>query len=150
MKRLLPLLLLLAACQQSNPIDKSLSEFLSTRSAEPLESTIWEHQTQDEYNRYISFKDGVASLFYGTYDGELQRWSEFYSAPYAYKDGVLETAISYPLWGQEELTESAFIVQAGDNFTLRINNDTYTYWGPYTEQIEGRWITINVGIKPWE
>ena len=152
MKRILPILLclLLFACQP-NPIDRNLSEFLSTRSAEPLESTIWEHKTQDEYNRYISFREGVASLFYGTYeDGELQRWSEFYSGPYYCHDGKLLIALTYPLWGDTKIARNEEIVAHADGYTIVIDGDEYFYWGPYTEQIEGQWMFIFAGITPWE
>ena len=151
--------ILCLGCTQSPPFEEELSSFLSTRALEPLENTIWEHQTGEEYNRYILFQEGEASLFYGFYGAlpkalggnvELQRWSDFYSSPYFFVDGKVITSIEYPLWGEIIPTEKAEIVKAGEGYTLCVNEDIYTYFGPYTDTIEGMWMIIHVGVNPWE
>lgn len=153
------LLFLMAGCAKAPLAEDGLASFVGTRASAPLEGTIWEHRTDDGFNLYILFRDGNASLFYGMYgeaptpDGKvemLQRWSEFFTAPYTYEDGMLKTAISYRLWGNTETTESTSVVQAGDGYTLLIDGKTYTYFGPYTRDIETWWMTIFVTVAPWE
>ena len=111
MKRIL-LLFLLLSCMALSP-ERDLAEFLHTRSAEPLESTIWEHKTGDGYDKYLLFRGGEMSLFYGLVENdELQRWSEFYSAPYYYDGGALITYLSYPEWGEMVRTNEVKIVKS--------------------------------------
>ena len=149
MKRLL-LLLALIALSCTPTLEQELSSFLATRASEPLKGTIWEHQTGEQYNRYLYFSEADVSLFYGlTEDGELQRWSPFYSSPYALEDGVVTTSLSYPLWGHTEYTETATLIK-GEGFTIEMNGDTYEFYGPYTESIEGQWMWLFAGTTPWE
>ena len=149
MKRLLLLLALIAlSCTQT--LEQELSSFLATRSDEPLKGTIWEHNTGEQYNRYLFFDESDVSLFYGLVeDGELQRWSPFYSSPYALEDGVVTTSLSYPLWGHTEYTETADIIK-GEGFTIDLSGDLYEYYGSKVSEIEGQWMLIFAGITPWD
>lgn len=140
--------LLLNACTAN--LATELSEFLQTRADALLEGTVWEHQTGEKYNRYVSFRNGEMSLFYGLEAEEgLQRWSDFYSAPYALKGGLIVTELSYPLWGHREVTESVSVVKSKSAYHIDIDGEDYTYYGPYTESLEELWMTITVNIAPW-
>lgn len=134
------------------PVDELLSEFLPTRASAPLESTIWEHKTGEQYDKYLLFRGGEMSLFYGLVEGdELQRWSEFYSSGYVYDGGIVYTFISYPQWGKDEYAHNAYIVEVGNGHTMRVNGvDDYTYFSPYTEDIEGQWMLIIAEPAPWD
>lgn len=150
MKRILLFLAFLALACTPQTLEQELSSFLSTRASEPLKNTIWEHQTGEQYNRYLYFSEAEVSLFYGLVeDGELQRWSPFYTSPYVLWDGVVATSLSYPLWGQTEHSQSASLIR-GDGFTIDLSGDTYEYYGPYTEDIEGQWMLIYAGVAPWD
>lgn len=132
-------------------INRSLSEFVGTRAEAPLESTIWEYNTGEEFNRYIVFKDEQASLFYGAIeDSSLHRYSEFYSAPYTFENNKLVTSIVYPLWGTDVKTESVSMIEAGDEFTLLIDGLVYKFLTTDISMIKDRWMIIYVGIRPWQ
>ena len=150
MRRFLPLLVaVVVACTANLATD--LSGFLSTRADAPLEGTVWEHQTGEQYNRYVTFRNGEMSLFYGVVEqDELQRWSDFYSSPYALKGGLIVTELTYPLWGHREVTESVSVVKSKGAYTIDLDGDAYTYYGPYTEDLESMWMTITVNITPWQ
>ena len=144
------LLAFLALACTPQTMEQELSSFLATRSDEPLKGTIWEHQTGEDYNRYLYFSEADVSLFYGLVDeGELQRWSPFYSASYVLWDGEIRTSLTYPLWGQEEHTQSASLIK-GEGFTIDLGGDTYTYYGSKVNEIEGQWMWLYAGIGPWE
>lgn len=148
MKRLIYILFLALSCTALSP-ERDLSEFLHTRSEEPLESTIWEHQTGGQYDKYLLFRGGEMSLFYGLVENdELQRWSEFYSAPYYYDGGLLFTYLSYPEWGERVRTNEVEIIES-NGYTIIAGGEDYTYYSPYTEDIEGQWMLITAVPKPW-
>lgn len=128
-----------------------LSKFAGTRVSEPLENTIWEYITGDKYNKYIMFKDGEASVFYGyVEDGELQRWSDFYSNPYEYSDEGLKTSVSYPQWGETICTENISVIEFDDIYTIDVNGESYKYLTNNTDSVEGMWMLITVTIVPWQ
>ena len=150
MKRILLFLafLFLALACTPKTLEQELSTFLATRSDEPLKGTIWEHQSGEQYNRYLWFSEADVSLFYGLVeDGELQRWSPFYTSPYLFSGNWVEVALAYPLWGHTEYTKTADIIK-GEGFTIDLSGDTYEYYGPYTESIEGQWMFIFAGVAP--
>lgn len=147
MRRLLPLLVALVVACTAN-LATELSGFLQTRADAPLEGTVWEHNTGEKYNRYVSFRNGEMSLFYGLVDaGELQRWSDFYSAPYALKGGLIVTELSYPLWGHKEVTESVSVVKSKSAYHIDIDGEDYTYYGPWTDDLDGQWVIFYVAIE---
>ena len=161
MRRILPLLVaLVVACTANLATD--LSGFLQTRSDAPLEGTVWEHNTGEQYNRYVTFRDGEMSLFYGLVEQDgLQRWSDFYSSTYALKGGLIVTSLEYPLWGHREVTESVSVVKKQSSYTIDIDGEDYTYYGPWTDDLNDQWMTIIVTIAdmqddgdkpsyPWE
>lgn len=149
MKRLIYILFLALSCTALSP-ERDLAEFLHTRSEEPLESTIWEHKTGEQYDKYLLFRGGEMSLFYGLVEGdELQRWSEFYSAPYYYDGGLLFTYLSYPEWGKRVHTNEVEIVKS-NGYTISVGGEEYTYYSPYTEDIEGQWMLIIAEPAPWD
>lgn len=149
MRRLLPLLVALVVACTAN-LATELSGFLQTRADAPLEGTVWEHQTGEQYNRYVLFKDGEMSLFYGLVEAEgLHRYSDFFTAPYALKGGLIVTELSYPLWGHREVTESVSVVKSKAAYTIDIDGEEYHYYGSYTESLEELWMTITVNIVPW-
>ena len=150
MRKFLPLIVALVVSCTAN-LATELSGFLQTRSDAPLEGTVWEHQTCEQYNRYVTFKDGEMSLFYGLTDTEgLQRWSDFYSSPYALKGGLIVTELEYPLWGHREVTESVSVVKSKSAYHIDIDGEDFHYYGPYTEDLEELWMSITVNIAPWE
>ena len=151
MRRILPLLVALVVACTAN-LATELSGFLDTRADAPLEGTVWEHNTGEKYNRYVLFKDGEMSLFYGLVEPEegLQRWSDFYSSPYVLKGGLIITELSYPLWGHREVTESVSVVKSKAAYTIDIDGEDYTYYGPWTNDLEELWMTITVNIAPWK
>lgn len=149
MRRILPLLVALVVACTAN-LATELSGFLQTRADAPLEGTVWEHNTDEKYNRYVSFRNGEMSLFYGLEAEEgLQRWSDFYSSPYALKGGLIITELTYPLWGNRETTESISVVKKQSSYTIDIDGEDYSYYGPYTNDLEEMWMTITVNIVPW-
>lgn len=150
MRRILPLLVALVVACTAN-LATELSGFLQTRADAPLEGTVWEHQTGEKYNRYVSFRNGEMSLFYGLVAEEgLQRYSDFYSSPYALKGGLIITELSYPLWGHREVTESVSVVKSKSAYHIDIDGEDYTYYGPWTNDLEELWMTITVNIAPWK
>lgn len=148
MKRLLFLAaLVLTACTAN--LSNELSEFLQTRSDAPLEGTVWEHNTDEQYNRYVTFRNGEMSLFYGREDRDtLHRYSDFFIAPYALKGGLVITNLTYNLYGRQE-TESVSVVKSKAAYIIDIDGEDYHYYGPYTESLEKLWMTITVNIVPW-
>lgn len=130
---------------------EELSSFLSTKASEPLEETLWRHVTGETYDRYILFKAGEIRLFYGKLeDDEIQRWSEFYSAPYTLGEYSVTTDLSYPVYGTNECTERITIIKSGQQFDIHTENETYTYAGKYTDTLEGMWMTIIATPVPWK
>lgn len=152
MKRLIYILFLALLALSCTPtLEQELSSFLSTRSDEPLNGTIWEHKTGEQYNRYLWFDKSDVSLFYGVYeDGELQRWSDFYTSPYLFNGNEVETALTYPQWGENEHAYSITIIRSGDDYTISAGGEIYTYYSPYTTDIEGQWTLIIASPMPWE
>lgn len=162
MKRIITLLAVISltlhvsAC--SDPIavpaptfQEELSAFLSTRADEPLNGTIWEHRTGEEYNRYLWFDSGTVRLFYGCEeDGGLHRYTDFWSAPYALVDGQLFTSLSYPLWGHTERNEMAEVIRSAGVFTLEVRGESYHYYGNDTQEIQDLWMVIFAHPVPWE
>lgn len=130
---------------------EELSSFLSTKASEPLEETIWKHVTGETFDRYILFKDGEIRLFYGTIDdGELHRYSTFYSAPYTLDDYSVTTDLTYPIWESNECTERITIIKSGQQFDIHTENETYTYAGKYTVTLEERWMSFIATPVPWK
>lgn len=128
-----------------------LSEFVGTRAAQPLEGTVWEHKTTEDFNRYLLFLNGEASLFYGLVDnGKLQRWSDFYSSPYVLRDGTLETNLTYPLWGSTIKTESVSVVKLEDTFHISVDGESYTFLTTDLTGLDGMWMIIFANPVPWE
>ena len=151
LKTLMLCLLLVGCTKEPVPsFQGELSAFVGTRSDEPLAGTIWEHQTGEDYNRYLYFTRDEVSLFYGLVEGgELQRWSDFYTAPYVlWDDGLVFTCLKYPKWGNEERVITVCFIR-GNGYTIDINGDTYTYYGNNTQEIEGYWMTITATPVPW-
>ena len=90
------------------------------------------------------------SLFYGLVEGdELQRWSEFYTSPYLFDGNEVETALTYPQWGEKEHAYSITIIRSGEGYTISAGGEEYTYYGPYTTDIEGQWMLIIAEPAPW-
>ena len=150
---ILALLLLAGGCVRSavEDIDKDLAVFVGTRADAPLEGTVWECRTGEKFNRYPLFQDGEVSLFYGLVDtGELQRWSDFYPAPYTLHNGHIDAVLSYPLYGERILTESASVQAVAGAYEILAGKDIYHYYGPYTESLEDLWMSITVNIVPWK
>lgn len=149
MKRLLILAaLLLAACTAN--LSSELSEFLQTRSDAPLEGTVWEHNTGEQYNRYVTFRDGEMSLFYGREDRDtLHRYSEWFTAPYILKGGLIITNLTYNLYGRQE-TESVSVVKSKAAYIIDIDGENYRYYGPWSDVLNEEWMTITVNIMPWQ
>ena len=142
------LLILFVACTKT--VSSDISEFLHTRSDAPLENTIWEHETDGDYNRYLVFSEGNAGLFYGlTEGGELQRWSEIYQAPYTFVDGKVITSIEYPFYASKELVNRVNVVKAMAGYEIEAEGERYTYYGNDLDEIEGQWMIITVNITPW-
>ena len=145
--------ILLFACTPKTEVEttfnQELSVFASTKANEPLEGTIWEHETGDEFNKYIYFHDGKANFFYGKITDNLERWSEFYSADYNLNDGEVTTKIVYPFWGQKELVNTITVIKAGKDFTIEANGEEYKLTRHPAEDIDGMWMIITVNIAPW-
>lgn len=149
MRKFLPLIVAIVVACTAN-LATELSGFLQTRSDAPLEGTVWEHQTGEKYNRYVSFRNGEMSLFYGLVEAEgLHRYSDFFTVPYALKGGLILTELSYPLWGHREVTESVSVVKSKSAYHIDIDGEDYAYYGPYTESLEDLWMTITAPIAPW-
>ena len=149
MKHLLTILaaLVLTACTAN--LSNELSEFLQTRSDSPLEGTVWEHQTDEQFDRYVTFHDGEISLFYGREDrGTLHRYSDWFSAPYILKGGLIITTLTYNLYGRWE-TESVSVVKSQGSYTIDLDGELYHYYGPWNDVLNEQWIAINCPIVPW-
>ena len=149
------LLLLAGGCArvEVESIDSEIAAFFGTRSGSPLEDTVWEYSTGEEFNQYILFQDGQISFFYGRVeDGELHRWSEFFTAPYELRNGRIYTSLSYRRYGETEHTQKASVARMDGGFSLYLDDAHYTFFGPYAESLEWQWMTITVTIEsfPWE
>ena len=130
-----------------------LAGFLSTRSSDPLEGTVWMAASQDEFRRMLLFQDGAVRLFYGLIDGmEMQRWSDYYSAPYSLSDDAtfVTTELVYPIFGEKELTERVTVVAADEGYCLVTELDTYEFVGGYSHDLDERWTLVFTTIQPWE
>ena len=152
MKRIaLILSLLICACSKPAP-QQTLHDFLSTRAEAPLESTIWQHDTGERYDRFLYFHDAETSLFYGLIDdGEIQRWSDFYTAPYALENGRIVTSLTYPLWGESIWTENVSVVSSVDAYSILVDDERYEFVGTDASSLDVMWMTITVNIiNPWE
>lgn len=153
MKKFLFLLMVLfcVSCTKDEPVQEpNLYEFCGTRVDAPLENTIWGHETGGDYNLYILFEKGRANAFYGLIDGELQRWSPFYSAPYWYDGCILRTNIVYPYFGEQVATQSLSVIRAGKGFEIDVDGKTFNFVTTNTETVRGMWVEIRVTINPWE
>ena len=146
------LLLFVGGCAKLT-VDKfnsDLSAFVGTRSDAPLEGTIWQHRTGDAFDRFIWFENGQVSLFYGLDDPEgLQRWSDFYSAPYALQKGTIDTSLEFPLWGERAKTQKASVIRSLGSFTIDMDGDAYVFYGNDATGLDEMWMSITVTIKPW-
>lgn len=153
MKRILIILigiLTIVSCHtiKVESFSKELSEFAVTKSSEPLNQTIWECEAK-VFNKYLYFTRDSVSLFYGTHaKGELQRWSDFFTAPYKIDDGYLVTNLNYKEWNEKEVN-TINIVKSNDSYYMNIDGDIYTLTNYNPTDIEGFWMTINVDIVPW-
>ena len=147
---LLCLLVLFCGCEKIAPIEPDpIVEFLGTRANAPLENTVWGHETGEKYNMYLLFQDGLASLFYGLYDGKIQRWSPFYSAPYSYANGKLNTRIIYPYYDTEIEAGIFTIIPTASEYEIDVDGDLYRFITTDTAGLEWENMTINVTIAPW-
>lgn len=148
MRRILPLLVALVVACTAN-LATELSGFLSTRADAPLEGTVWEHNTGEQYNRYVTFRNGEMSLFYGREDRDtLHRYSEWFTAPYVLKGGLIITDLTYNLYGRQE-TESVSVVKSKAAYHIDIDGEDYRYYGPWSGELNEQWTTITVNIVPW-
>ena len=147
-KILLALTLLITACAPS--LNDEISEFLKTKSEEPLQGTVWEYVTGGEYNKYIYFNDGEANFFWGQYNnGEIERWSDFYSASYELKDGKIWTDIYYPEYGKSENLYQISVIKSEGAFKISSGEEEYHYIQCNLADLECQWIIITVNITPW-
>lgn len=162
MKNFINLIILLTtilyiSCVESNSIKKAdyhteLSTFLSTKATFPLEETVWMEESDNEFHKMLLFKDGNVSLFYGLIDnGEMQRWSDYYSAPYNLSNSAsfITTELTYPIFGEKEFTEILNIIKSDSEFFITTDTDTYKYVGNYSSDLEERWTLVYIGIEPW-
>ena len=132
---------------------EELSTFLSTKAEAPLEETVWLSCDNDEFHKMLLFKDNTVNLFYGCIDNnEMQRWSDYYSAPYTIaEDGTyVVTDLTYPAFGKNEYSESITIVKSENIFIIQTENDTFKFVGQYNSSLDERWILVYVTIPPWE
>ena len=145
-------------CKHTEPAEPivdyhaELAGFLSTRAAAPLEGTVWMAVSTDEFHRMLLFKDGSVHLFYGLIEnGEMQRWSEYYSAPYELSESATMafTELVYPIFGERECTETLTVVQSEDMFTIVTDLDVYEYVGEYSSDLDDRWVLFTITIRPW-
>lgn len=133
--------------------------YAGTTAEAPLEGTVWACDTGEEYDRFIWFSEGTANLFYGYYDYlpksfggnyELQRWSDFYEAPYATDKDVITTNLKYPLWGETICTQEITVMKRESEFTIQAGKDIYTYDSKDPTTIESMWMIIYVDTPtPW-
>ena len=152
MRRLIPLVVaVLAACVQILP-EEGLAAFLGTRADAPLEQTVWHHATGQDYDKYVWFQDGEMRLFYGLQDQDgIQRWSEFFTAPYGLENGLIAVSLTYPNYGSRLETNTASVVRAASAYEIDIDGERYVFAGTDASTFaEDMWMTITVNIVPWE
>lgn len=131
---------------------EELSFFLSTRAFDPLDKTVWMADSDEEFHRMLLFSDGCVNLFYGLIENdEMQRWSDYFSAPYVLSDdgSMVTTELVYPVYGKRELSEGLTVVMCEDCFTIVAGQDTYEYVGGYTTDLDERWTLVFTVIEPW-
>lgn len=151
------LAILCVGCRETsdvNAIDyhKPLAGFLSTRASDPLDGTVWMADSDEEFHRMLLFSDGCVNLFYGLIEnGEMQRWSEYYSAPYALSNDatVVTTNLVYPIFGTHECAELLMVMKSEDMFTIITDLDTFDYIGHYNASLDERWTLVYTTIQPW-
>ena len=151
MRRFLPLIVaVLAACVQLVPED-GLAAFLGTRSEAPLEGTVWRCDDPGDYDRYVWIADGELRIFYGDEDqGEIRRWSSFWSAPYALDGGTISVALTYPAYGEKIATRIASVVKAASAYEIDVDGDRFAFVGTDASSFEdSQWMTITISIAPW-
>lgn len=150
MRRLIPLIVALVVACTAN-IATDLSGFLQTRADAPLEGTVWQYDSPGDYDRFLLFRDGTVSLFYGLVeDGVIQRWSGFYGAAYDLRDGQIVTALEYPLWGEKEKTEKASVVKSAGAWTIDLDGDLYEICRADDSDLDALWMKITATIAPWD
>lgn len=149
---LLATVLLAIACERvAGPsFNDGLAAFVGTRSDAPLEETVWRHTTGAEYEQFVSFHHGEMGLFYGLMDaGQIQRWSPLYSAPYGFENGQIRANVIYPFFGEELQTRDISVKAVPGAYQIDVDGQLYDFAGPWTDDLNGKWITITVNIVPW-
>lgn len=135
---------------KETPAD-GFAAFLGTRADAPLESTIWEHQTGEKYNEYIVFQNDLASVFFGLNDGtEIQRWSQFFTAPYAFENGQIRTNVVYRYCGQYVADGNFDVIRVESAYEISANGKVFKFVGTDTQQLADMWMMITVTIQPWD
>ena len=155
MRRLIPILVALSVAvlcvKPGLPTDAALASFLGTRADAPLEGTVWQYDAPGDYDRFLVFRDGTVSLFYGLVeDDAIQRWSDFYGAAYSLKDGEIVTKLEFPLWGEKEKTQKASVVKSAGSYTIDLDGDLYEICRADASDLDALWMTITVNILPWD
>jgi len=131
-------------------ISELLSAFLSTKSTQPLENTVWKAPTGETYDHFLLFREGQVKFFYGLEEeGELQKWSPFYSAPYTLEQDGIHTDLSYPYFNHTIYNNHIGLIQSQGAFTIKTQDDVYTFHSMYTEDLEYTWVLVYAPITPW-
>ena len=139
-----------SAPENEPPISELLSAFLSTKSTQPLENTVWKAPTGETYDHFLLFREDQVKFFYGLEEeGELQKWSPFYSAPYTLEQDGIHTDLTYPYFNQTIHNNHIGLIQSQGAFTIKTQDDVYTFHSMYTEDLEYTWILVSAPITPW-
>lgn len=126
-----------------------LSTFTSTKGNDPLAETIWEYNTSEQFNKYLYFSNDTINLFYGMiWDNKLERYSDFFSAPYTLKNGVLYTNLIYKDWYTKEIYDID-IIKSENIFYMNANGEIFNFTEYSSEDIKDLYTLVIVTIQPW-
>lgn len=138
-------ILFLASCQQPS------AEFVGTRSEAPLDGTVWQRTTGTDADQFLLFKNGEISLFYGLQCPEgIECWGDRYTAPYCLKNGLVVTALEWPIRGQRGQAQQASIIRPAGNGKIYLDTLLFWYVGSDLPLVEVTEMTIFAPIVDWK
>ena len=136
--------------EQPEEVDVKLSNLIGTKASSPLEDTIWEYNTGEKFNQYLWFHGNDVNLFYGLFeDGEIRRYSDFYSSSYKLDGDKVTASVSYPRNGKKEITETLSLIFVKDMYELNVDGASYKYVSSDPSSLAVQWMYIYVNIAPW-
>lgn len=146
---------IIAVCCINRPVEKPMNEkianIIGTKSERPLDQTIWEFNTGEEFNQYLYFDVAEAKFFYGKFDTKegLLRYTDFYSAAYELIDGKIQTNIEYPNYGDTEKVNNMDVIIVDNVCQITYDEQTFNLTQYDPADIQEQWVEFTIVIGPW-